>query len=249
MRKILSTLLIFVLTSGLLIGQQVDEKKTHESKISVGLKFGPTFSKYIPGSIDHEVWLAGSTSYDVTYEKKYRLGFNAGLFTEVQFSKHFSTRFEYNYYYSSKHDVKYIEYESGAVATDYYGIYTFNSSTTQLTILPKIFFGQQDKIYILIGPYFDLLSKAHNFTGSLERVVHYYPGHPASDTVFVYDKTNRMLNSPIGAVLGTGINIPLNKNFVCLELRLGYSIGDSFSSPNMRLILASMNIIYFIKLK
>lgn len=190
MRKILMILLTYIISSGIIFGQQPDEKKTQEHKVSIGFSLGPSFSKYIPGSSSTLYGLPGTITYDITYEKEFRIGFNAGAFAEMQFAKHFSTRFEFNYLYSSKHDVKYVENGGGAFAYTTYGDYSFTSSTKQFAILPKIYFGQQNKIYLLIGPYFDLAANAHHFTGTTETIEHYYPGHPATDSVTTYNILN-----------------------------------------------------------
>lgn len=240
---------ITFLSTKVILGQQTPEKNQFERKLFLGFSTGPLFSKLIAGSENDHGGLGSPTSYKVTFENKYKTGFNAGLFAENHFAKHFAFQSELNYLYT-KHEIKYVQSTGDGGFTDNIANFTLANSLFQLSFLPKLILGKKNKIYFLVGPAFNLKIFT-NINGTFEKNVHYYPGRPASYSIFYNDDIKKRvdLNNFTNVVLAAGANFPLKDNFFCAEFRLGQSLSNIISAPNMKEIFATINILYKIKLK
>ena len=249
MKKILRIILFLLLSSRVVWGQPLTDNNKFERKIYLGFSAGPLFSKLVHGSENDYGGLGSPTTYKITYENRFKAGFNVGCFAENQFVKHFAIQSELNYLFT-KHNINYIKSIGGGGATDYIANYTLTSSLIQLSLLPKLIIGKQSKIYFLAGPSFSIKNFV-NINGSFEQNVHYYPGHPASDGIYYNDaiKKRIYLNYFTSAVVAVGANIPVKENNLYAEFRLSLGLPDIISYPNMKQIFASINILYKIKLK
>jgi hypothetical protein len=245
MKKILPLIFLLTLVSEYLLSQESNDKSKSESKMIFGVSVGTSLSNYIAGSENDRGGLGSWINYDVTYEKLPQIGFTAGFFVEIPFKKHFSLRTDLNYYLT-KHRIQYSEEIEGGTSADYYGNYYLTGSKIQFSILSKISIGQRNRIYILFGPFFDLWTRS-KVKGQIEIKTHSY-GQPPSDTTITDQDIDKKVYNTIGLLLGIGINIPVKKNYFCIEMRSGYGFNNIVCNPNMRQFIVSLSIIYQFKI-
>ncbi|MGE0635155.1 MAG: outer membrane beta-barrel protein [Bacteroidia bacterium] len=239
-------LLLLTLVSEYSFSQQAVNQEKKSDRMFLGFSAGALLSSYFQGSENDRGGLGTPTNYTITYEKNPTAGFTAGCFADLYYKPRFSLRLDINYLYS-RHHIKYVENIGGASSTSNSADYEITGSVIQFSLLPKFTLGEKKRIYILLGPYIDIRAFS-TIKGKIEKHSYNYSTNTTTISTLTNNEIKERLNNTVGPLVGLGVNVPLKENYFCVESKLGYGFGNVITSPNMRQLFITLNIIYQLKL-
>jgi|WetSurMetagenome_2_1015567.scaffolds.fasta_scaffold112794_2 hypothetical protein len=223
-KMILLILLLIFVTPACLFGREVADSIKEGKTFSLGIRNGMYLSyiQILPeegGHMSHPTY---------TQENKFKAGYNFGLFLDIKSKHRISILPEINYLWF-RHRIKYsgVHYWPGPVYT-YYTDYVLSCSEIQFCVLPKLTVGKNSNIKILAGPFMRIPLALHRRGESI---------------------SNQTVSTDVGAICGLRADVPVNSNFVCIEIRAGSDISNLIKSPEIKETGITLGLSYLFKIK
>ena len=157
-------------------------------------------------------------------------------------SNHFSLQPEINYNFV-KHDIVYLSWIGGPSSTGYNANYKVSCSSLQLSFSPKFTLGTDNKFNLLLGIYTNIPFYIEH-KGQLKIQTSNYYTQSGSITVKTNNEIRHDIVGDLGVLLGIGVKLPTKRNFISIHMRVGRSLSDIMSSPNIKETVATLRLTY-----
>ena len=196
-----------------------------------GVGLGMAFTKFVPG------WVSNASEYELTFDNNYKAGFTSNAFYEIGLWQNISLKFDldvfhtrqhlrYNYWY-------YRNFTNWDIIEEYFD-YELSGTILQLSVMPKVYFGKKQRLFINFGFYWGgWIQKSSN---GREDVIKIIP-QGSSDLVSNTTICNPFPTTRIcyGFQAGFGYNFNYNKHLMSIETKIGFPNSDQIAAPNMML--------------